>query len=153
MNKNYSSIPETLEHIKNVSAAIRIIIDECELRGIQHDRSKLTSPELEYFDKYTPLLKTLKYGSDEYKQSLQELKPALDHHYKINRHHPEYHKNGINDMTLVDVIEMFCDWIAASKRTKNGDAGKGIDISCKRFHVSEQLRQIFQNTKRDVLKI
>ena len=32
----------------------------------------------------------LTYGSDEYKACLTEMKPALDHHYAANRHHPEH---------------------------------------------------------------
>ncbi len=55
-----------------------------------HDRSKTESPEVECFDEYTPKLKGATYGSDEYKQWLAEMKPALDHHYAANRHHPEH---------------------------------------------------------------
>ncbi len=146
MKKTYSSIPETLKHISNVKKGIRLLCNELKERGSKHDKSKTKKPELEFFDKYTPMLKKLKYGSKEYTESLAALKPALDHHYAANRHHPECHKDSIGGMNLVDIIEMFCDWYAASKRTKDGNMSKSIDISCKRFGVNDQLRRIFENS-------
>ena len=70
----------------------------------------------------------------------------LDHHYANYRHHPEHFENGVNDMNLVDVMEMFCDWYAASKRHVNGNIYKSIDISCERFQIDDQLKQILINT-------
>lgn len=153
----YRSKPETEEHIRHLNDGIKLISSEILSRGPVHDASKLEPPEIEYFDKYTPLLKTLKYGTQEYTDSLAALKPALDHHYANNRHHPEFHAEDaqrqgtdqVSCMNLVDIIEMFCDWNAASKRTKDGDFGKSIEISCERFKISDQLRQIFRNTRRD----
>ena len=55
------------------------IYREYDIRGIY---------EKELFDKWTPILKTLEYGSEEYKDSLKNLKVALDHHYENNSHHP-----------------------------------------------------------------
>jgi len=143
----YSSKPATEEHIQQVKKSIDIIISQLQLRALVHDKTKLSKPELEYFDKYTPMLKTLTYGSDEYKQALKNLKPALDHHYANNRHHPECHKNGINGMNLVDLIEMFSDWVSAVKRMKNGgDIHKSIHISAERFDISPQLVNILKNS-------
>jgi hypothetical protein len=110
----------------------------------------MTEPEVEYFDTYTPKLAGTTYGSDEYKQLLAELKPALDHHYAINRHHPEHYENGIRGMNLVDLVEMFCDWYAASKRHDDGDIMKSIAINQKRFGYSDDLKAIFENTCRDI---
>ena len=59
-------------------------------RAELHDQSKLESPEVEAFTEYTPKLKDCTYGSDEYKGYLEAIKPALDHHYANNRHHPEH---------------------------------------------------------------
>lgn len=146
VTEKYSSIPKTREHIKNVSDSIHTVIEFLKLRAVLHDMTKLAPPELEYFDKYTPMLKTLTYGSDEYKQALKDLKPALDHHYAKNRHHPEYFENGIDGMNLVDIIEMFSDWFSAVKRMKDGDIYKSIDISAKRFNISPQLVSILKNS-------
>lgn len=144
----YSSIEKTKEHINNVQNGIGTICTDLMNRGKNHDKSKLENPELEYFDKYTSILSKLEYGTDEYKKSLENLKPALDHHYKNNRHHPEFHKEGIDGMNLVDIIEMFCDWYSATKRTKNGDIHKSIDISAKRFNIDPQLVKILKNSVR-----
>ena len=74
------------------------------------------------------------------------MKPALEHHYAVNRHHPEHFTNGVNDMTLIDVVEMFADWKAASERTQNGNLLKSIELNAERFHLSDQLKEIFINT-------
>ena len=143
---NYDSSTDTLKHIKLVNEEISIIVKQLIDRGNKHDESKLLSPEKEVFDIETPVLNTLIYNSDEYKDSLKRLSVALDHHYKNNSHHPQYYENGIDGMTLIDVIEMFCDWKAAVKRTKDGDINRSIDINSERFKMSEQLVNIFKNT-------
>jgi hypothetical protein len=74
------------------------------------------------------------------------MKPALDHHYANNSHHPEHYKNGIDDMSLLDLVEMICDWKAASERHNNGNIRKSIEVNGKRFEMSPQLIRIFENT-------
>jgi hypothetical protein len=44
----------------------------------------------------------------------------------------EYFKNGLKGMTLVDLIEMLCDWKAASLRNKGGDIRKILSILIQR---------------------
>ena len=85
----YDSTQATKEHIKDVQNNIKIVIDELKSRANNHDKSKLDSPEKEYFDEYTPKLKDSEYGSSEYKDMLSELQVALNHHYIENNHHPE----------------------------------------------------------------
>jgi hypothetical protein len=148
--KTYSSINDTMQHIGQVCQFIADIAERLVKRGLVHDASKLREPEFTWFDKYTPKLAGSTYGSDEYKQFLTELKPALDHHYAMNRHHPEHFENGIRGMNLVDIVEMFCDWYAASKRHNDGDIMKSIGINQKRFNYSDDLKAIFENTYRDV---
>jgi hypothetical protein len=146
----YSSKPETRKHIKQVSNNILAVINALRVRASLHDRSKLEPGEVKYFDIYTPKLAGCTYGSEEYKQFLTELKPALDHHYAENRHHPEHFENGIRGMNLVDLVEMFCDWYAASKRHNDGDIIKSIKINQGRFGYSDDLRAIFENTCKDI---
>ena len=137
---------ETWKHINNVELFLSIFCGNLIERGKEHDRSKLERPEVEVFTIYTPKLKGTTYGSDEYKQYLKEMKVALDHHYKNNRHHPEHFENGINDMNLLDLIEMFCDWKAATLRHADGDMKESIKINAERFKLSGQLEQILMNT-------
>lgn len=136
----------TILHIHRVAELLHQCIKELLDRASNHDKSKLESPELEYFTKFTERLSSLTYGSDEYKQALRDLKPALDHHYANNSHHPEFYKNGINDMNLLDLIEMLCDWKAASERHNDGNIRKSIEINGNRFGMSPQLVKIFENT-------
>jgi len=146
---------ETQKHIDNVRKYLFKIISELYIRGLYHDKSKLEEPELSIFCKFTPKLAKTTYGSEEYKKFLREMKPALDHHYKHNRHHPEYFEDemhatfrssSINCMNLIDLIEMFIDWKSATLRHEDGDLKRSIEINAKRFNLSGQLKSIFINT-------
>jgi hypothetical protein len=141
-----SSIPETKKHIGLVSVFINKVAMLLIGRISEHDKSKMADPEVTHFDNYTPLLASSTYGSEEYQQLLKGLEPALQHHYAVNRHHPEHFANGIRGMTLVDIVEMFCDWYAATKRHDNGDIIRSISINQKRFNYSDDLKAIFENT-------
>jgi hypothetical protein len=122
------------------------VIKDLQQRQMEHDQSKLVSPEVEIFDEYTPKLKNSTYGSEEYKSFLAGMKPALEHHYAKNNHHPEHYADGIKGMSLLDLIEMICDWKAATLRHNDGDIRKSIEINQKRFGYSDELKQIFLNT-------
>lgn len=146
MEQKYSSRDDTLTHISKVADLLLYIINELEYRSIHHDETKLQTPEVEIFDEYTPKLKNTTYGSDKYKEYLKEMSVALKHHYENNRHHPECHKSGISGMTLIDLIEMMCDWKAATMRHNDGNIEKSIEINQKRFGYSDELKQILLNT-------
>ena len=146
MISNYNSTPETLKHIEQVAELLCEVAERIFERVGGHDASKLESPEKEIFDIYTPKLKDTIYGSDEYKQYLKEMDVALNHHYSENRHHPEHFENGIKDMNLIDIIEMFCDWKAATMRHADGDILKSIEINQKRFGYPNELKAIFLNS-------
>lgn len=139
---------ETQKHIEAVRKYIRFMIDKIDMRGVKHDASKLESPEVEVFAEYTPKLNSTPFGSEEYNTNLENMKSALEHHYASNRHHPEHFVNGINDMTLVDILEMFCDWKASTLRHNDGNLLKSIDTNAERFHMDGQLKQILINTAR-----
>lgn len=143
----YDSTQDTADHKQNVYDLLVMVAEELATRAVRHDLSKLQPVEKPIFDKFTPLLKGSTYGSDEYKGFLKEMKFALDHHYSVNRHHPEYFgDDGIQGMNLVDIIEMFCDWKAATMRHDDGNLMKSIDINQKRFGYSDELAAIFRNT-------
>jgi len=140
------SVKETKKHIGNVYDFINKFRAELLNRAIKHDKSKLEDPEVSIFEEFTPKLKNSTYNSNEYKGFLKDMKPALDHHYSKNSHHPEHYKNGIDGMNLVDIIELYCDWAAASMRHSDGDLKKSIQINKKRFDMSDQLTKIFENS-------
>lgn len=150
-------VKNTIEYLADseetaVCGWIGYIIQDLFQRAIVHDDSKFSPEELEAFEEATPNLKNLTYGSEEYRAELRKIKPAIQHHYQQNRHHPEYFEfeadgiHGIDGMNLVDLIEMVCDWIAAVKRVKDGDIYKSLPINQERFHIDKQLYGIIQNT-------
>lgn len=136
----------TYKHIEKVREFIQFFINRLTIRGIEHDKLKLESPEVEVFAEYTPKLSETTYGSDEYLNYLNEMNGALQHHYASYRHHPEHFDKGINDMNLVDIVEMFCDWKASSLRQIDGNLLKSIESNASRFNMNSQLKQILINT-------
>ena len=114
-------------------------------RAAVHDNSKFSPEEFELYDKVFPELQKYPYGSPELKAVYTQLGPALKHHLKVNRHHPEFHEDGINDMNLIDVLEMVCDWMAASKRSQTG-IDRGLVINRERYGINDQLFEIIRNT-------
>jgi len=137
---------QTKAHQVQVLIAAQKFIKALVARAVVHDQSKFEEPEASLFNKYGPKLAKTTYGSDKYKQFLVELKPALDHHYAENRHHPEHFENGINGMNLIDLVEMFCDWAAATLRHDDGDLAKSVQINSDRFGLSDQLTEILKNS-------
>jgi hypothetical protein len=121
-------------------------VEQLSIRGIQHDKSKLESPEVEIFNEFTPKLKGSTYPSPEYDSFLKGMKVGLDHHYAHNSHHPEHRAGGINDMDLFDIMEMLLDWKAATERHGNGDIYRSLEHNRKRFKMTRQLQKILRNT-------
>ena len=150
---------ETLKHIKEVARLLGYMSIELTERGMHHDQTKLEEPEVHIFAEFTPKLFGLTYGSEEYKATLKEMSPAIKHHHGCNRHHPEYFAeeakrkglaSPVDCMTLVDLVEMLCDWKAATLRHEDGDIVKSIDINRERFGISDQLASILRNTATQV---
>ena len=146
--ESYNSIKDTLDHRSKVVNNVNIITNELLVRAHSHDESKLHEPELPIFNRVTPILKELTYGTVEYSDQLDTMKVALDHHYSSNRHHPQYFESGILDMNLIDIVEMLCDWKAATERMKDGDIYESIRINKDRFEFSDELEKILINTAR-----
>lgn len=146
MAKKYDSTEDTLKHKALVKDLMGRLTDIMVVRADKHDDSKLKSPEKEMFDEYTPKLKGCTYGSDEYKEFLKNLSVALDHHYAVNPHHPEHYERGVDDMDLIDLIELICDWTASSKRHIDGNIYKSISINKERFDMTDQVANILKNT-------
>lgn len=129
--------------VRELSLAIATELFE---RAHTHDKSKYETIEFEAFNKYSDELSKSVFGSKEYNEAKQKLGKALEHHYKNNRHHPEHFENQINDMNLVDIIEMFLDWIASSVRSKKGNINESIEVGKKKYNIGDQLINIFVNT-------
>jgi len=129
MTPPYDSRADTLAHRELINTLLVKVASELLRRGFFHDESKLVD--------------ALDVDSDEYRDALKQMGTALQHHYRENRHHPEFHENGINGMTLVDLIEMVCDWKASAER-KNETVN--LEWARKRFGIDDQLAEIIANT-------
>jgi hypothetical protein len=200
---SYDSRPDTHEHIAQVRGLVLGVAADLTERAHRHDRSKLEPPEVEVFDRVTPLLKDSTYGSDEYKGFLADMGDGLAHHYAANDHHPEhfppgsvheadvgtepafhpsgdeyttasavcsgcewtargdeaavrdaaalhesenFNPGGIHAMNLIQVTEMLCDWIAATRRHADGDIHRSIDQNGERFGYGDELRRLLHDT-------
>ena len=172
----------TLEHVRLVGAYLQHCASDLDLRAIEHDKSKFGSEEWPGFLEMTEKLKGCTYGSPEYQEYLKQLQPTLEHHYAANRHHPEhflyYECNGcftrytkcpnscercgytqfttrpdVSRMSLLDLIEMVCDWLAATQRHDDGDIWKSIEINQKRFEYSDELKEILKNTVKELVQV
>lgn len=145
--EKYDSTSDTEDHIDKVRTNVDVMIDNLVHRSEGHDASKLKDPEKSAFDHCTPKLKGLAFGSDEYRSSLREIKPALDHHYAVNDHHPEHFSDGIKGMSALAILEMLCDWRAAGQRHDPPTSfEKSIEINVKRFGIPDYLERIIRNT-------
>ena len=181
MSETYDSRIDTQQHINRVAALLEEVAARLRGRGLAHDASKLVSPEREVFDAVTPRLRGLTYGSPEYKASLADLGPALEHHYAHNRHHPEHNtpteciicfadvstfvdgmcphcgngatgspRHTLRGMTLIDVVEMLCDWKAATERHADGSIEKSLAHNKGRFHIGDEMHAALVNTAREM---
>lgn len=142
----YDSTEDTQEHIAHVRRLLEKVARKVIQRGSIHDFSKLLPPEKEAFDRCTPVLRDTTYGSPEYEAAKAQLGAALAHHYQANSHHPEHYPDGIAGMNLLDLVEMYCDWKAASLRHKDGDFRASLKINQERFGISDQLMSILENS-------
>ena len=136
-----------IAHIARVAQLLGDVRRELKCRAAKHDRSKLRSPEVEVFEEFTPKLKGVTFGGPEYNGFLDAMKPALEHHYEFNRHHPQHFAHGVTDMNLIDIIEMFVDWKAATERHDDGSMEKSYKVNGPRFNISQQVIEIFRNTE------
>ena len=73
-----------LTHVARVRALLELVALDLTRRGLEHDRSKLESPEFEVFSEFSSKLNNSVYLSDEYNSFRREMDDALVHHYKHN---------------------------------------------------------------------
>lgn len=139
----------TITHISRVRQLMDLVVGDMNYRSLMHDWTKLDEPEKTAFDNATNL-SSLPYPSPEYDEAKAALGEALQHHYANNRHHPEHWKNGIDDMSLLDITEMLCDWKAATERMKDGDFAKSMAHNKERFKIGDQLYKIMCKTAQDL---
>ena len=136
---------KTMRHMETVRNLLQEFTKNLLDRGVAHDQSKLREPEDKYREKYMLKLRRMKYGSSEYNRFIKKIGFIVQHHHKVNSHHPEFYKEGIRGMTLMDVMEMLCDWKAATLREDN-NIFTSIDMAQKKYLFTDELKAILINT-------
>ena len=136
---------DTVQHQVLVQKNLKTFENKIKQRALYHDESKTKEPELTLFAKHAKEWRDCEFGSKEYYDAVERNKHVAELHFKNNRHHPEHFDNGIDDMTLIDIIEMIADWIAISD-----DMDKSLEICKKKFGISTQLTNIIRNTIDDL---
>lgn len=140
---SYDARLDSLLHIKKVSTNINEIAIKVIKRSIKHDESKFESPEREELDKVVPIIKQGK-DAPNYKQAKLRAESLMKVHKSKNSHHPEFYKNGIDGMNLLDLIEYLSDMKAESKDNLEEILLK----NSKKYNWSEQLLNIMKNTSK-----
>jgi hypothetical protein len=141
---------ETVKHITAVRGLLLRAAWALVERAHAHDESKLREPERAAFAEWTPKLAGLTYGSREYDEARAAMAPALAHHCRGNRHHPEHFAEGVDGMNLIDVLEMLCDWAAAATRHNDGDLRVSVEVNQKRFGYDDGFKRLLVNTATDL---
>jgi len=153
MTNEFDYLCDVILHVSEISENLETIASELRKRGMSHDRTKFQQLEFDTFVSTREEFKQTSYGTPEYKAVCAKAQPAMDHHYSNNRHHTAYHENAVNDMNLIDIIELVCDWRAANRR--NADQCTMLEsvkrgLSNEKYQISEQLAKIIINTFKDL---
>jgi hypothetical protein len=103
--KTYATkFEKSLAHIGMVRFYMTQSIQNLQHRLLHHDDSKLVEPERSAYEGLDEAIAGIPFGSEEYRQAVRNhLGPALQHHYAHNSHN---YSNGVNFMSLFDMIEM-----------------------------------------------
>lgn len=118
-------------HRDYVRLALAFVTQALERRAIEHDASKMLDDEFAGFARINAAARIHKFGTPEYKASMQTERATIDLHFSRNSHHPErpkligeahplahddwhyWNARYAANLTFLDVIEMVCDWWGA----------------------------------------
>lgn len=150
MNTELDLLCDQLLHVGEVSENLEQIASELRKRGIAHDRTKFQEGEFDAFVSTREKFKKANYGTPEYQECIDTIKPAIDHHYEHNRHHPDHYEEGVITMNLVDILEMLADWKAAARRNPDKRFEDTIMYAMKKAKMDVQLQNIVMLTLIDL---
>jgi hypothetical protein len=119
-----------------------------EARALVHDLSKLQLDEFSGFVEIQQIARQHKLDSPEYKASINH--QAVQLHLARNPHHPEYHDDGIYDMSLLDLIEMVTDWKAAGETYGKTSLEESLPIQKERFKMTDEQYRLIQLIAEDL---
>lgn len=137
----------TRKHIDRVGELGREFIARLGHRLDTHDQSKLEPQEIIPLQELEDLRERegdAAFGTPEYERRKGLLGPMLAHHYANNSHHPEHYQDGVAGMDLLDLVEMFVDWRAASER--GNEPAMNLTFAIEKYKIEPQLASILRNT-------
>lgn len=154
----------TRKHIDRVIGNLTVLAKlpgypkEIVSRGKIHDASKFAPPERVPYIWLTEFYRRRQTGEAfAYPAGIEEqVKAAIQHHLKTNRHHPEFHASP-DAMSDVDIIEMVCDWTAIAQELgeNGGSARQWADNNVgdqKRFKFSKAKKQFIYQVIDDLAR-
>ncbi len=141
MNVKLEALTDILLHISKVQENLSQIRAILEARGIAHDRTKFLAIEFDAFVEARSKFKEANYGSLEYQEYIDMIRPSIDHHHANNRHHTAFYKNGFSDMNLFDILEMLADWEAASRRNPGLSFADSLPKAFERYSIPSNVQK------------
>lgn len=138
MNDEIKTLLKIIQHKNRVAAKLKLLAIDLDVRAQLHDNSKFEFDEFEGFCELDKNRKHEKevYGSKTYEKGIKV--EAVQLHFSRNPHHPEFYPHGLDDMTLVDIIEMLIDWeVARQTRDLEEDMDVTWRIRQERFQLSD----------------
>ena len=139
----------TKEHIDRVQRNIEYALAKLDLtkqqkeklkaRATHHDSSKFGDEERIPYVWMTWYYKLKREGKEfTYPLGMEaKVTKAVDHHYKTNRHHPQFYGDVTAKMSHVDMIEMVCDHAAMAQELGDSLIDFENNVTFKKFKWSE----------------
>jgi hypothetical protein len=151
---------DTCKHQQTVCNLLLEVSKKFIDRAMDHDASKLEEPERSHYIEpvYALNHEEVPYGSERYKELTAQMGKGWEHHKFTNDHHPEFFETPVSPddtlgaMNLFAIMEMLCDWVAASKRRGN-EPSEALKFLVKRIHIDDQVYLILLNTLNIIEKI
>lgn len=123
-------------HIMTVQSLVRRLAYQLMLRADTHDLSKFAPDEFGGMIEIDRIADEQGLNSPAYMEALSG--GAIQLHQSRHPHHPEYHSRGIEDMSLLDIVEMVCDWKAANQLRGHPAWGESVQMMADRLNLSSE---------------
>lgn len=135
MDSQIKALADILRHNGVVSHLLRRLARKLEERADLHDNSKFSLDELEGFIGFKEAARVHPFGTPEYYQAQERFQPTIDLHMSRNSHHPEHYNGNLDRMSLMDFMEMLCDWGGAIAIYGQLDFEKSLEIQQQEFDI------------------
>lgn len=140
---------KNLAHIAMVREYMMKSVSNLQYRLLHHDDSKLVEPERSAYEGLNEALEGIPFGTNWYRQKIKDhLGEALTHHYEHNSHHPDHWDDGVEGMSLFDLIEFLCDIRAACD--EKGKHEIDLETNAKFHNMHDSVAKILKNTIREM---